>query len=111
MNCLFCQQKCTDALSLRIEVTWWHCHHHLPVRVKFCKHNETEWLAVQLVAPYKDKIYQTTSVYGTNSKCKFELRQLEIDEAPDTLIIELNFIPNINPNNLLTRLPYFLTFS
>lgn len=116
MICAYCQRLCRKVTaSFSGYFGTYQCDYHGAVRVQFSyAGKDNEMLCVKLICNLKDSNYQATFFYGNTeaSHPKFSVCKLPFDpKKTSELIFNLDFYPDITPDNIKDKLPTLLTFS
>ena len=99
MRCYFCSKTMerTDTSYVTI------CP-HCPHKVKAVIDSNHTAISFLFVVTYQETIYEINFHIGTQT---FYL----IKDGTDKIVLKLNYFPDINPYNILKKLPTLLTFS
>jgi hypothetical protein len=116
MNCLYCNQDLNDTKYVTAPKTHYRCD---PCRADFnfngagqpslftfsVIHNDTEYTAFfDYARIYGRKIFTLRIMYDYEEQ-KYRMEQVM------SLALELDWMPNFTPSNLMKKLPTILTFS
>lgn len=115
MNCVFCNNPCTTDNPGAVHLIVERCN-TCPYVVKHFRYvigqGPPEMLEYLFTVPYKGKRW--TLSYCLNSENGSSPNMYDIINADEQRlhpVVELDFIPNITPYNVLEKLPMLLVFS
>lgn len=118
MNCSYCQRPCRKIIASQNPFGTYQCEYHGAVRVQFSDNpntmNPDAHSCTILICLVKESNYQVTFFYGNHgpSHPKFSVSKLPFDpKKTSQLIFNLDFHPDITPDNIKDKLPTLLTFS
>lgn len=121
MKCLYCSAECITIGIDRERPDHWECDLH-PMTVNYYQYtsnkdkNYTAPNFLYFLYRYKDKkygiwLYLTAqpAFLMKDPKPSFEIVYYPAERGPDVLL-HLDFLPNITPDNVAQKLPIYLTF-
>ncbi len=112
MNCTFCHQPCiTNQLAPQSAVAREECHNHPhTVIYLYYKDDPDGLLDCYMMVPFRDETFMITFTTKINMGDGGMGDYFEI-ACGNHSVVNLHFIPDVTPENILDRLPTMITFS
>lgn len=114
MKCTYCQRECRKTNTASTYT--WQCDYHGSVRIQFTpiKTSDAECLCITFICRYKETNYRVNFYHGVTDPThpKFSISKIPFDpKKPSETVFTLDFIPEITPENVESKIPIYLMFS